>query len=416
MDWAYGVTTIPSRRNTTLIDTLKSLASAGFGTPRLFVDDCGPTADKDYRVSLNLQVTAHFQRIGAVGNWWLALWELYIRNPHADRYALFQDDILCVQNLRPYLERYPFPGEEGGFPHSGYLNLYTSNSNASLVPKDNQGIPIRSWYPSNQMGKGALGLVFNQLSLRALLTHPHFHRKIGGPEPRSTESIDGGVIQAIIESQMAEYVHYPSLIQHVGSTPAIVTPSHPYHPNNAAIGPKWQFIQSPCFEDDLDPLLLPHNPPSTQDVPLPKPSSPPTPTPPTSALVPSPNLSSRTTMAQSLPEIPIDPPSRPLLPFSEVDEPPARQIASHRQRGMGSSKGDSGSEALPEIRFGTLIVRAMLLAGKSLDNLTAWLRRAGTRDEFWVRMKWAERWAVECLAEPVHVTQRRQEYDARVGT
>src|SRR6185503_20920621 len=80
--WAYGVTTVPSRRETTLPRTLASLAAAGFASPRLRVDD----VEND--------------RLYAPGNWWLLLHELWIRSEGgADFYAIFQDDVIAAKGL-----------------------------------------------------------------------------------------------------------------------------------------------------------------------------------------------------------------------------------------------------------------------------------------------------------------------------
>lgn len=59
--WAYGVTTVESRLNTTLPMTLDSLDRGGFPDPRLFVDD-----DKWFENS-----TSRNPKIGAYGNWML---------------------------------------------------------------------------------------------------------------------------------------------------------------------------------------------------------------------------------------------------------------------------------------------------------------------------------------------------------
>ena len=49
MKWAYGITTVPSRRENLFERTLQSLAVAGFDNPRLFVDGVddaeGPVVD-----------------------------------------------------------------------------------------------------------------------------------------------------------------------------------------------------------------------------------------------------------------------------------------------------------------------------------------------------------------------------------
>jgi hypothetical protein len=96
--WAYGVTTVPSRRNDLLPETLCSLCEAGFDAPRLFVD--GDNDPKGWEREFGLETTCRYPTIRTHGNWILALSELFIREPHAERYALFQDDLITYRNLR----------------------------------------------------------------------------------------------------------------------------------------------------------------------------------------------------------------------------------------------------------------------------------------------------------------------------
>jgi hypothetical protein len=143
--WAYGVTTIPLRRTDYLPKTLESLARAGFDRPRLFVD--GSQSDVRYRDFGELETTFHYPAVRLYGNWILALWELFLRNPGAQRYALFQDDLLACTNLRQYLERVPYP--KGG----GYLNLFSSPANELGCKKDRSGKPVPGCEPERTGGR-----------------------------------------------------------------------------------------------------------------------------------------------------------------------------------------------------------------------------------------------------------------------
>lgn len=216
--WAYGVTTVPERRDTLLPQTLRSLALAGFDSPRLFVDGCEPG---DAWVQEHwLPITPHMPPLGAYGNWILALWELLIREPDAHRYALFQDDLVACRNLRHYLERCHYA-------ERAYWNLY-------LFPHPYQQEPPRrferggyqhGWFSSNQKGRGALGLVFSRDAVCALLNHAHMVLKpISSHRP--TSCIDGAVSEAMRDLRWTEYVHYPSLLQHTGTKSAIGNGQH----------------------------------------------------------------------------------------------------------------------------------------------------------------------------------------------
>jgi len=217
--WSYGVTTVNSRISDTLPATLRSLSRSGFGNPTLFID--GPDIGVDKHSKFldefgHLDRVARGRNIKTVGNWWLSFWELYARNPHADRYALFQDDLAAVNNLREYLEKIPYPD-------SGYLNLYTFplNMTRELLPDKTKA----GFYKSNQLGKGAVGLVFDQNAAQMLLRSSYMvnymkRRKTverhGLKWPRGCIALDGAIVEAMKLVKISEYVHNPSLLKHTG--------------------------------------------------------------------------------------------------------------------------------------------------------------------------------------------------------
>ena len=204
--WAYGVTTVPDRLASGLLErTLKSLSKSGFPKPRLFIDGL-PTSVTE-SVS-GLEVTCRNPSIRTYGNFHLGLSELFIRNAHADLYAMFQDDFVTYKNLRKYLEGCRYPKK-------GYLNLYTFPQNQ----KNTEG-----WYLSNQLGKGAVALVFNNEAVQALLNSNYW---IGRPasnpgnKDRLWKFIDGGIVEALKKAGFKEYVHNPSLVQHTGDRSSV---------------------------------------------------------------------------------------------------------------------------------------------------------------------------------------------------
>jgi GNAT superfamily N-acetyltransferase len=202
MKWSYGVTTVPGRFWDLLPRTLKSLAEGGFPDPRLFVD--GISAQDMALESNGLQeryeVTTRNPVLRTFGNWVLAAWELLVRHPEADRYAIFQDDLVTYKNLRTYLEGVDIP-------EKGYWNLYTFPHN---LKKNKSG-----WYPSDQMGKGAVALVFSNEGLRTLLQQQHMvDRPLDAS--RGWRAVDGGIVESMRKAEWTEYVHNPSLVQHTG--------------------------------------------------------------------------------------------------------------------------------------------------------------------------------------------------------
>ncbi len=196
----YGVTTIPSRLGNYLPRTLGSLLRGGFPQPHLFVDDCED--DCPYR-ELGLKVTTRYPCIRTYANWDLGMRELFYRNPKADYYAIFQDDIVVCANLKDYLL-------QSDMPSDGYMNLYT-------VPDNQQLAKGNGWFPSNQNGKGALALVFPRLILLTLFSDRMWNERM--LHERGYRSIDGGIVHSLSTryyGKNTEYCHNPSLVQHIG--------------------------------------------------------------------------------------------------------------------------------------------------------------------------------------------------------
>lgn len=213
MKWSYGVTTVPRRRGNLFPRTLASLRSAGFDSPHLFVD--GDPDGASWRREFGLEVTARSTPVRTAGHWCLSLAELYFRDPSADRFAVFQDDLVSVKNLRTYLEWSKYPGQ-------AYLNLYTFPENEKLAPKDRSG----GWYESNQLGRGAVALVFSREAVTKLMTSRYMADR---PQcrKRGWRAIDGGVVMAMRNMKWKEYVHSPSLVQHTGIQSSMGNLEHP---------------------------------------------------------------------------------------------------------------------------------------------------------------------------------------------
>ena len=193
--WTYGITTVPKRRFTTLPITLRSLSAGGFPNPRLFIDI--PEREKADYEAINLPCTFRYPALGLHGNWILSLYELYLREPLVDRYAIFQDDIICYRNLRQYLNRQKLKDNQ-------CWNLYTFPPGDQTSPPDPEppgailtqpgtgwcGPEGSGWFPSNQFGRGAVALVFPREVVKRILAHPHIITKAQDTRRRNT--IDGG--------------------------------------------------------------------------------------------------------------------------------------------------------------------------------------------------------------------------------
>jgi hypothetical protein len=198
--WAIGVTTA-HRRLPTLADCLDSLHQAGWQKPRLFVDSRVAIPDR----FSDLPVTLREPRIGAWPNYYLALAELLMRDPHADAYMLVQDDSLFFGHagLRAYMERILWPG-----PAPGIVSLFCSRSCTQA---------IHGWHCFDDTWvHGALAFIFSNEAAKRFLAD----RSV--VEHRCANADDGLVkIDILIgawahERKVPIYYPTPSLVQHIG--------------------------------------------------------------------------------------------------------------------------------------------------------------------------------------------------------
>ncbi len=217
--WAVGVTTVPSRRDNLLPQTLASLRQAGFAKPRLFVDGCANREASWWEDQFGCEVTVRSPRIRTFGNWIMGLVELYIRQPQADRYFMAQDDAIFVSNLRDYLESCLYPDGQDERP-KGYWNCLTFPQNQAVAPRNEYGGTLEGWFPAQRKhrGLGAVALVFNREAVIRLFTH--YEHIIDRPLTAGRlayEKIDGGIVDALNKQGWSEFCHSPSLCRHAGN-------------------------------------------------------------------------------------------------------------------------------------------------------------------------------------------------------
>lgn len=227
--WSYSVTTVPSRVNT-LTTTLESLEAAGFDDPVIAVD--GPD-DGAYSWLQGYTYRYRGENIRPFAHWYLTLQEMYLRDPWCQYYAIFQDDFICVRNLRAYLTKCTYP-------EKGYWNLFTFMENDDMV----QQVQTKGWIPAAraaqgyQLGRGAVALVFSHEAVQVLLDSPHMKTRVYDSQ-KGFKSIDGAVVTAMHHAGWTEYVHNPSLVQHIGEVSSMGNRKHPL---------------SKCFDPDFDPM------------------------------------------------------------------------------------------------------------------------------------------------------------------
>ena len=222
--WAYGITTVPERRLDLVPRTMLSLIHGGFHTPHIFVDGVA-----EYPKCPACQLTTRSKPLRTFGHWALSMAELWIRNPACDRYAMFQDDFVCVRNLRQYLDRVEYPSK-------GYLNLLTFPSNETFLEEQGNETANRIGFHESretnpgsswQTGRGAVALVFSREALMVLLTSRTFvERPMDATQGH--KRLDGCIVTAMNKAGWREYIHNPSLVLHTGKRSSMGNKPHPH--------------------------------------------------------------------------------------------------------------------------------------------------------------------------------------------
>lgn len=214
VQWAYGITTVSNRFTTLLPKTIANLKRGGFPNPVLYADNCSLSQALELERCTNLRVVPRQrysdEREGVSwANYLLALYDLMIRNRNANRFILFQDDISCVTNLNQYLSSLPLGDNI-------YWNLYTGNVNENIakIIKPSNG----QWFKSDQLGRGALALVFTKDAVEDLLANKVTVLRTRSAKRNWHKNIDGWICEVLINQlkKYTEYCHYPSLVQHMG--------------------------------------------------------------------------------------------------------------------------------------------------------------------------------------------------------
>lgn len=203
--WSYGILCSQKRKGTLLPRTLESLDEAGWTIPRLFVD--GAECDKGWS-DLSLDVTFRYPKVGVSANWMLSALELYTRTPDADLFALFQDDLVCCKNLRPYLDA-------SGCPRNAYLTLYSPPSYCELLKRSGWQ-PGPSITEGQQFGRGALALIFSNQAMCEVLSSLFIIERFREEPTRGWKGIDQAIVVSMNRSGYSEWAHIPSLVQHTG--------------------------------------------------------------------------------------------------------------------------------------------------------------------------------------------------------
>ena len=189
--WAVGVTVAP-RKNPTFERCYESFLEAGF-KPQIFKEP-GVSLDPKF---FKYGVTERPRRLGAWNNWLSSLYELRQKNPNADAYAIFQDDVMLCRDIKTYLEQELWPSSFTAFVSVFTPNHYRGNSVWNPI---DQGVNL--WM--------AQTFIFPPLAVDSILRHPIIRGWKGD------KNIDSKIGEWARNIGMLPYYHTPSLGQHVG--------------------------------------------------------------------------------------------------------------------------------------------------------------------------------------------------------
>lgn len=211
--WSTAVTTVPSR-SSSLSETLEAIKSAGFNDVGLFVDSTEVIQNANL---LEYNIT-YRRNIRTYSHWYLTLAEMYLRDPYCQWYAIFQDDLIAVKNLRQYIEQ-----STADLPTRHYLNLFTFMENETIAQSATGWVPAYCDKEARQLGRGAVGLVLPHRAATELLSNRHMIDR-RQDSVRGHRSLDGAVVEAMNSAGFKEYIHCPSLLQHTGEQSSMGNP------------------------------------------------------------------------------------------------------------------------------------------------------------------------------------------------
>jgi glycosyltransferase involved in cell wall biosynthesis len=203
LTWAVGLLTAP-RPKPTILPTLKSLQAGGFDFLHIFAEP-GAWIPGEFQ---HLPITQHGQTLGNLGNFHSALIALYMTQPHADCYAVFQDDIQVALGLKAWCDDQFWPD------CTGLVSLFTPRA----YQDSKQGWRILALGLHRTFGAQAfvfrrdllLEFLGDSASLRYREAHVHG---------------DDAVVGAWATARgMGIAYHHPSLVQHIGDVTSI--PGH----------------------------------------------------------------------------------------------------------------------------------------------------------------------------------------------
>jgi len=203
--WAVGMTTAP-RRESTLGDSLQSLAGAGWDRICLFVDG-DVEVPKEFAGQI---MTRRTPSVGAWPNFYLSLLELLMRFPFAEAFLMVQDDVVFPAHpgVRGYLERVFWPGNKPGL-----VSLFCPDEYTHVTSGWHQYKGTWFW--------GAQAFVFSRNAAQKFAASDFVVGHRWHERTQGLANIDWLIGEWAARNRVPVYYPTPSLVQHVGRTSAI---------------------------------------------------------------------------------------------------------------------------------------------------------------------------------------------------
>jgi len=148
--------------------------------------------------------------VGAWPNYYLALAELLMRQPHADAYLMAQDDAVFYgrQDVRAYLEQILWPGDRPGL-----VSLYCSSAYTQ---------PAAGWHlHQGRWVWGAVAFIFPRELAKQFITDPTVFEHRWCDPKLGLADIDAVIGRWAERLGISIHFSTPSLAQHVGDVSSL---------------------------------------------------------------------------------------------------------------------------------------------------------------------------------------------------
>lgn len=192
--WASAMLTAP-RLVSTIQKSYDSLGQAGFDDLLIFAEP-GSLLPANARSD---RIVLRENRLGNIRNFYDALCTLWTRQPEADAYVVFQDDVIAAEGLRVWCETQLWPQD------CGVVSLFTPRIHTT----SEAGWSVLS--PGFHRVCGAQGLVFRRDLLEQFLSDPRVLKEV-----ERRQHCDDAVVAAWLgRNGLGLAYHSPSLLQHL---------------------------------------------------------------------------------------------------------------------------------------------------------------------------------------------------------